>query len=73
MSTLNTFAVAVLTDGLVQVFAKCHNRATAEFYVARFACANVVLLAPGAGFDADVSQEASVRWVLSRASLIAAA
>jgi hypothetical protein len=71
--TLNTFAVAVLTDAGVQVFAKCHNRVTAEFYLAKFAASNVVLLAPGAAFDADISAQPSVAWWVAQPRLTAAA
>ena len=73
MFTLNTFAVAVLTDAGVQVFAKCHNRVTAEFYLAKFSASNVVLLAPGASFDADVSHIPSVAWWVAQPRLTAAA
>ena len=73
MFTLNTFAVAVLTDAGVQVFARCHNRATAEFYLARFSASNVVLLAPGASFDADISAQPSVAWWVAQPRLTAVA
>jgi hypothetical protein len=73
MFTLNTFAVAVLTDAGVQVFAKCHNRVTAEFYLAKFSAGNVVLLAPGASFDADISAQPSVAWWVAQPRLTAVA
>lgn len=73
MFTLNTFAVAVLASGQVQVFAHCHNRATAEFFLAKFASANVVLLAPGASFDSDVSHIPSVAWWVAQPRLTAVA
>jgi hypothetical protein len=60
MFTLNTFAVATLTDEGVSVIARCANRVTAEFFSAKFGCANVVVLAPGAGFTRDISHEPSV-------------
>ena len=60
MFTLNTFGVAVLTDAGVSVIARCHNRPTAEFFANKFGCANVRVLAPGAGFDSYISDEPSV-------------
>ncbi len=73
MFTLDTFAVAVLTDAGVQVFAKCHNRVTAEFFSAKFSAWNVVVLAPGASFDADISAHPAVAWYVAQPRLTAAA
>jgi hypothetical protein len=62
MFTLDTFGVATLTDEGVSVIARCANRVTAEFFSAKFGCANVVVLAPGAGFTRDISHEPSVAY-----------
>ena len=65
MFTLDTFGVATLTDEGVAVIARCANRATAEFFSAKFGCANVVVLAPGAPFTRDISHEPPVQWFVA--------
>jgi hypothetical protein len=69
MFTMSTYGVATTSHKSVQVFVMCHNRATAEFYLAKFASPNTVLLAPGARFDIDVSHIPSVAWWVTQPRL----